>query len=188
MTSHTSRSRIAELLQRSRRALRLYSSIGKSAVHANTYSEKQAIEWRDVNSELTQSLSRSLEKPSTKSLLDEVALLRDRFHDEWKRSESKMQVSKKELVEALDRGDFVKCSLLSENLVILKSRSEATYAAYSELTSVIGDRVTSELSSANLATEIEERHIKLMSHQVISLPQDSNDRRLAKIIPIRRLG
>jgi hypothetical protein len=170
MDQLTFRGRIARLMQRSRKALRLYSSLGKEG--ANPHAEAQAQEWKAVNSELLRQLSLLIDLSSPKQLSRDLFLLRDRFLTDWRSSEAILVQKQKELVFSSENGDFVKAALLSSELVVLKARVQACQAAHHELEDV--------LKSVRLVTEVSP--IKLEASQVVEETETSSH----KVIPLRR--
>jgi hypothetical protein len=138
MESETFRSRVLALIQKSRRALRLYSHAGGqglSRVEGLTpeLSSNQVSEWRDVNSMLLKKLSDAVGSPSTKKLVYDVFALRNEFQTLWRASESELVQQQGELIAAAERGDFIKASSLAVGLVSLKARVQAGQAAHHEL-------------------------------------------------------
>ncbi len=122
------------LLQRSRQAHRLYSSMERSQKgEAAEYTEMQAAAWRLVNAELVKQLTSLLDGPHTRQLPMQVAHLRDRFLAEFREAETALNQRHREVVVAAERGDFIRTALVSRTLVATKARSQAASAACSEL-------------------------------------------------------
>jgi len=137
MESESFRARVLALIQKSRRALRLYSSAGtisgsKGETPADL-SAVQVLEWRDINGLLLRKLSLAAESPNTKKLIYDVFALRNEFQTVWRNSESELVQSQRELVACAERGDFVRASTLATSLVSLKARVQAGQAAHHEL-------------------------------------------------------
>lgn len=140
MENDTFRSRLLGLMQKSRRALRLYSSMERlqnGAASQGEFTELQAQEWKSVNSELLRQLGAALEVPNPKKISHDVFALRDRFLSEFRTSQNELHASQKELISASEHGDFVKAAVLSRELIILKARVQATQAAQHEIEAVI---------------------------------------------------
>lgn len=138
MEEHTFRSRINELVQKSRKAVRLYSGVSKLQTENGTeHTDSQISEWRRVNTELLNELGHALENPHPKNLARDVFTLRDRFYFEWTDAESKLQTKQAGLISAAQNGDFVKAAVLSQELVVLKSRAQATQAVHHEIAELI---------------------------------------------------
>ena len=180
MESHPFRTRISQLMQKSRKALRLYSSMGKAGAASVTadnesgeYSEIQVAEWREVNAELLRALSAALAHPGAKRLVSDIFALRDRFHAEWRSREGEIHNSQKALVIAGEQGDFVRAASLARELIIGKARMQACHAAYQELDDV--------LSQSRVPPPTIE-----LSHEHVETPRPA--RVLGKVIPIRRQG
>jgi len=154
MESESFRGRVMALIQKSRRALRLYSSAGvASNLKADGPSElsgAQVLEWREINGLLLRKLSEAAESPNTKKLIYDVFSLRNEFQTVWRTSESELVQSQRELIACAERGDFIRAASLSVNLVSLKARLQAGQAAHHELDMLIRRskviRPTAELS------------------------------------------
>ena len=174
MESETFRSRVVALIQKSRRALRLYSHAGGqglSRVEGLTpeLSANQVSEWRDVNSMLLKKLSESADSPSTKKLVYDVFALRNEFQTLWRTSESELVQQQTELIEASQRGDFIKASSLAVSLVSLKARVQAGQAAHHELDVLIRrSRVVRPAASLNDENQTVLSTIELLDEQSVA--------------------
>lgn len=205
MESESFRSRIVALIQKSRRALRLYTnSTGQvmARVEGSTpeLSAAQVAEWRDVNGLLLRKLSLAAESPSTKKVVHDVFALRNEFQSMWRTSESELVTQQRELVAAAERGDFIKASGLAVSLVSLKARVQAGQAAHHELDILIKRsrvvRPAAELTeeSATVLSTIE----LLDEQSVVELAAPAPTRSplaaqkvavgAAKVIPLKRRG
>jgi hypothetical protein len=136
--SESFRSRVVALIQKSRRALRLYShnagqSIARVEGSTAELSAAQVTEWRDINGLLLKRLTESAESPSTKKIVYDVFALRNEFQTLWRTSEGELVQQQRELIAAAERGDFVKATGLAVSLVSLKARVQAGQAAHHEL-------------------------------------------------------
>ncbi len=141
MESESFRARVLALIQKSRRALRLYNSAGTvsnlKAESSAELSAAQVQEWREVNSLLLRKLSEAVESPNTKKLIYDVFALRNEFQTIWRSSESDLVQSQRELIACAERGDFIRAASLSVNLVSFKARLQAGQAAHHELDMLI---------------------------------------------------
>ena len=185
MENQTFRSRLAKLLQRSRKALRLYSSIGNNneGVQAEL-SDLQIHEWRKVNSDLLKQLSIMLEESNSKILQAAVFALRDQFYRTWRRAEREMKIKQKDLTFCVEKGDFIKSALLGRDLVMLKARFQASQAAHHELQTVISQckiaKTTIELRPERAVTE---ELLEPISERLDDLDPESIP---ANVVPLRR--
>jgi hypothetical protein len=175
MENPTFRSRLGELLQKSRKAMRLYSGVGSNSsgrAHnlANQYSELQATEWQQVNAELVRMLGTALGHPQARRITQEVFAIRDRLLHEVENEELQLGEKQRELVAASERGDFVRAAVLSRELVVLKARMQASQAAHHELQQVIE------------RSNVVEQPIELTAERVVPEPEVMR----AKVIPIRK--
>jgi len=178
MDSHTFRSRLAQLMQKSRKALRLYSSMGQ--MHAShiqgsesaELSDLQVLEWREVNAELLKQLSVALGNPNSRRLIGDVFGIRDRFYGEWRAHESELHTNQQSLVRSAEHGDFVRAAALSKSLIGSKARMQASQAAYQELDELLRQSKvnppTIELSRESM---IEDRSVPITKAKVIPLRQ-----------------
>jgi hypothetical protein len=142
MESESFRSRVMALVQKSRRALRLYNTAGSSSFtkldsQSPDLSSSQVTEWREVNSLLLRKLTEAADSPNTKKLIYDVFALRSEFQGLWRSSESELVRSQKELILSAEKGDFIRASTLATTLVALKARVQAGQAAHHELDTLI---------------------------------------------------
>jgi hypothetical protein len=136
MDSITLRSRLLKLLQKSRKASRLYSSVDSSDGSSEPR-ELQAKQWKLVIGELLHELSTTLESPNPKRVLQQAFSLRDRFYTDFRLSESELKRLQHELVNCSEVGDFTRAMSLSRELVSLKAKLEASQASYHELSEIL---------------------------------------------------
>jgi hypothetical protein len=130
------------LVQKSRRALRLYNTAGSSSFtkldsQSLDLSGSQVTEWREVNSLLLRKLTEAADSPNTKKLIYDVFALRSEFQGLWRSSESELVRSQRELILSAEKGDFMRASTLATTLVSLKARVQAGQAAHHELDTLI---------------------------------------------------
>lgn len=138
MESETLRTRIASLVQKSRKALRLYSSTNRfPGAETSEFGDLQVAQWRDVMSALLRDLSAAMDHPNARTLAGSILTLRDRFHADWRRVEADLKLKQRELLTVAEHGDFIKAAHLSRELVVLKAREQAAQAAHHELQDVV---------------------------------------------------
>jgi hypothetical protein len=204
MESESFRSRVVNLLQKSRRALRLYSNStsGQGLVRVEGASPElsaaQVAEWREVNSLLLKKLSEAADSPSTKKLVYDVFALRNEFQTMWRSSEGELVRDQRELVAAAERGDFIKVSGLASRLVTLKARVQAGQAAHHELDLLIKrSRVVRPVSELNEDGATVLSTIELLDEQSVNQDAAANSYAesappakvavgAAKVIPLKR--
>jgi hypothetical protein len=202
MESESFRSRLLALIQKSRRALRLYNNSGSQSIvrmegTSAELSNAQVAEWREVNSLLLRKLTESADSPSTKKLVYDVFALRSEFQALWRTSESELVQMQRELIASAERGDFIKASGLAVNLVSLKARVQAGQAAHHELDLLIKRsrvvRPAAELSEegATVLSTIEllDEHSVQESHAALSTASFARPKVAAgagKVIPLKR--
>lgn len=138
MQSESFVSRVMALIQKSRRALRLYSSAGSSSISrgeggAHELAGVQVAEWREVNGLLLRRLTEAAEGASSKKIIYDVFALRNEFQNLWRTTESELVQSQKALIAASESGDFIRAATLASSLVSLKARLQAGQAAHHEL-------------------------------------------------------
>jgi len=191
------------LIQKSRRALRLYTSAGagssvKDETDQHEFATVQVTEWREVNNLLLRKLTEAANSPNTKRLVYDVFALRGEFQALWRASEAELVISQRELIGCAERGDFVKAAALATSLVGLKARVQAGQAAHHELDLLIRK---SRVVRPQEGTEGDERSvsatIELLDAQVVhdyapalELVDLNPPKQVAaggaKIIPLRR--
>lgn len=180
MNSETFRSRVFNLIARSRKALRLYSNVGRFQSDAgNEFTERQTREWKHVTADLLKELTTALEDSKTgRDLVTSLFSIRDRFNVQWRSVESDLNPKQKELIYASENGDFVKAALLSSELLLLKARMQAAQAAHHELDDVI--RKSKVTQSADMKAAIQ-----LDSEDIVE--EKPAMQVAAKVIPIRKI-
>ena len=167
MEQETIRTRLMQLMQKSRKAQRLYSTGGASVSgrsgtsrnESHDFAEIQVGQWRDVNADLLRDLTNVVSNPNQRGMVGALFGLRDRFYSEWRRVEAELRVKQRDLIVAAEQSDFTRAALLSRDLVLLKSREQATHAVQHELQEVIQKcrlvQPTIELSSDRAVSERE---------------------------------
>ncbi|MBX7145618.1 MAG: hypothetical protein K1X79_14295 [Oligoflexia bacterium] len=144
-------------MQKSRKALRLYTSVERIGVANAEFRELQAQEWKEVNADLLRQISHALETGSSKALVSDIFTLRDRFYSNWRGAEKEVHQKQRDLIMAAENGDFVKAAILGRELVLLKAREQASQAAHHELHEVLArskvQAPTIELSSESMLEE-----------------------------------
>lgn len=179
MDNETFRSRLANLVNKSRKALRLYSNVGRfNAEGGNELTELQTGEWKSVTGELLRALSLILENPNPKQVVNDVFVLRDRFNTHWRTIECDVNLKQRELIAAAEGSDYVRSSVLARELVVLKARMQAAQAAHHELQDVVR------------RSKIAQPAIELTSDQVVTeeppLAATGSHAQPAKVIPLRK--
>jgi hypothetical protein len=200
MESESFRSRLLALIQKSRRALRLYNNTGGQSIvrmegTSSELSAAQVAEWREINSLLLRKLTETADSPSTKKLVYDIFALRSEFQSLWRTSEGELVKQQRDLIACSERGDFIKASGLAISLVSLKARVQAGQAAHHELDLLIRRsrvvRPAAELSEDG-ATVLST--IALLDEQSVqesaSAPQPYTQPKIAvgagKVIPLKR--
>ena len=135
MGSQTFRLRLAKLRQKSRRALRLYTRMGRfpSGNENPLFTELQLEEWKTVNADLVEKLGHCIEDSNTRRVACDIYSLRDFYQNGACLTENVLLAKQNELLSAAQQGDFVKAALTSRELISLKARFEANRAAHHEL-------------------------------------------------------
>ena len=170
MEEQTFKSRLVELLSKSRKAVRLYESVSKSK-KGSAIAEIQASEWLSINSDLVAALSALLDDLIPKNLSAETSTILDQFTDRTHATIEQMHVKKRKLVAVAEEMDFPQSLLLSKELISLKARVQALQAVNSELKTVL---------KRNKAPAETDNQIELSSENVLK------QNKVAKIIPLRQ--
>lgn len=180
MDNLTFRSRLLKLLQKSRKAVRLYSSIERTGDVSSDFREVQAEEWRSVTADLLRDLTSSLENPNTRRLVSDVYAIRDRFYSDWRLAESDLHIGQRELIAASEHGDFTKAASLSTRLVRLKAKVQACQAAHHEIHDVL---VKSKVSEPPIILENETTAEAQLGEVQ---PKEVKEPFVARVIPLRQ--
>ena len=141
MEDQTFKSRLVDLLSKSRKANRLYSGVTR-ANKGSELAESQASEWQIVNNDLTTLLSQVLDKEAfnnsgAKTLISETLNVLDSFTAQQSGLEAEILSKKNRLIAFAEAADFVQTSILSRELVSLRARTQALQAACQELKNII---------------------------------------------------
>ena len=201
MESETFKSRVLALVQKSRRALRLYTAASTSSgikpeVITSELSSIQVQEWRHANTVLLTKLGEACERPNNKELVYEVFALRNEFQAIWRAAETELATGQRELIAASERGDFIRAASLSAKLACLKARVQAGQAAHHELDTLIKRTRVSQPLQSQLISDDEAalQTIQLLDSQVVAdapFEEELEDHKVAasgggKVIPLRR--
>ena len=176
------RSRLVQLMQRSRKALRLYSSVEKlSNESTSDLAELQVGEWRRVNAQLLKDLALALEQPNQKRMVSEVFGIRDQFYGEWKMAEADLNQKQRQLLDCAENSDFIKASILSRELVSLKARSQACQAAHHEVQEAIHKGRVSQPDTDDVCPA------QALDDAPVERQREAHEEiRVAKVIPLRK--
>lgn len=152
--------RLGSLLQKSRKAQRLYSNMGRASSEGSPYSEAQIEEWRAVTAEILRQLSAVMDRPNSKNQVNDVIAIRDSFYQLWRQSESSLHKAQRELINASEKGDFVRAVSLAEEGVSLKARVQAAHAAHHEFSELLRN------------SRVAQNPIELTSDQILPFERD----------------
>lgn len=180
MDNLTFRSRLLKLLQKSRKAVRLYSSMERTGDMNSDFREVQAEEWRSVTSELLRDLTSALENPNTRRLVSDIYAIRDRYYSDWRLAETDLHVAQRDLIAAAEHGDFTKAASLSSRLIRLKAKVQACQAAHHEVFDVISK---SKVAEPTIVLENEATHQEALAHEESKIEEAGP---IAKVIPLRQ--
>ncbi len=136
MDESTFYSRIAALARKSKKAVTLYSSVGKSRAD-QSLSDRSVQIWKEINRELCFSLEKLLQQNPKRNLSQSVMSLRDIFYSRWREEEAALAQGRRELELAVENSDFMKVAKLAERLALHKAALQANRAAYGELHSLL---------------------------------------------------
>jgi len=181
MNEETFRSKLIKLIQKSRKALHLYTSIaGTEGRNSGEYSELQLKEWKSTNTELLRQLTTILDNSSPRKISSDVGLLQESFYREWRETEAKMHKQQIELIAASEASDFVKAALLAEGLVSLKAKLHAAHAAQHEIKMIL------EASGIKVAGAKQKTAAAENSSHIDKLDLEGPLAMPGKVIPMRR--
>ena len=151
--------RLSLLVQKSRKAQRLYSNMGRVSSETSPYSESQIEEWRSITANILRHLLAIVDRPNSKTLVQDVSVVCENFHQTWRSSEAELHKAQRELISASERGDFVRAVSLAEQALVLKARVQATHAAYHELSDLLRySKVASHLAEPH-PIELTDAHV-----------------------------
>jgi hypothetical protein len=194
MDSVQLRSRLLKLLQKSRKAVRLYSSVdttllaGKQLVSADgqiseaKVREIQSEAWKTVTTELMRDLSAALENPNPKRLVHDLYALRDRSYSDWRLAEAELHCHQRDLVTAAEASDFIKASMLSTKLIRMKAHYQASQAVYQELQEVLSKMNAAPVASVVTLTQSIQGSFPAMQEATPSV----QEQRPTNVIPLRQ--
>ena len=176
MESETLQIKISKLIQKSRQAVRLYSSVTRPhPTSRGEFTDFQVAEWKEINMLLVQTLSSIMDIPGKKSLSSDVFAVKEKFYTLWRSAEGDLQRTHADMLHAVEKSDYFKIASLGCELISLRARVQATQAAYNELQVLLGkSRVTKPA--------VELSHNPLPEEKV----KKGSVQRSAKVIPITR--
>lgn len=171
MSSDTFKTKLAKLIQKSRKAIRIYSAVGRDSVGrpSKPYSDMQLKAWYNVNEELLIFLQEATTKLHLRQVATETLKYAQKLSGQLLPEQTKFASDSRLLVQFAESGDFVNSAKLSQELIVLKAKIEAKKAVLEELGEL--------LSSANLKMPV--------THQMNQAPQESLRITESKIIPFR---
>ncbi|MCB0310603.1 MAG: hypothetical protein KDD42_05180 [Bdellovibrionales bacterium] len=138
MSNNTLRVRLAQLRQRSLKAISLYNKMIRDSSSADSqFSTLQMKEWHQINEELLNRLEECIADANLKRAIQGAFTLRDDFHSQWRSAQSEIHRLHSQVEAALQSEDYVRCGVLSGQLVALRAREQASQAAYNEIQSVL---------------------------------------------------
>lgn len=179
MNGETTASKVNRLLQKSRQAFRIYSSMSKSAkAEHNEYADMQAVEWKNINAELVRQLTHVIEKYSAKNLNIQIARMRDIMLSDYRRVEAELNAEHREVIACAQRADFIRVAQLSRILISKKAFVQAAQAASHELSLIIDDKiVNSRDESAHI---VQSHNIQTLAHNIQTLAHNMQTPALIK--------
>lgn len=204
MNQETTASKIHRLLQKSRQAFRIYSSMSKSAkAEQNAFADMQAIEWKNINAELIRQLSHIVERYSGRHLSIQIARMRDQLLSDFRRVEAELNTEHREIISSAERGDFIRVAQLARGLISKKAFVQAAQAAGHELSLIIEDKQSAQHrdsdavrgesfapeSPADLSNNAVVSQVALIQAAEFTAPYLAEEEilpRRAKVIPLRR--
>ena len=208
MDKETFLQKLGALLQKSRKAQRLYSNMGRTSSEVSPYSESQIEEWRTISAEIVRQLTSVVNRLNSRNLVAEVISVRDSFYHLWRNSEAALHKAQRELIASSEKGDFIRAVSLAEEAVVLKARVQASHAAYHEFSELLrssrinqaplasenegvlpfeGDYQLDEISALDKVLERKEARERFLRHNERGdYSQEENTPMLAKVIPLRR--
>jgi hypothetical protein len=166
---------LARLLQKSRQALVLYSDLLKGS-QSSPLKKSQITEWHSVSAKLINELS-ALIGSSNNNLLAGTINFRDRLFQLWRENESRLVKGQKEIVELVERGDFVRCHQITEQLICIKASVQAFQAAFNEV-----DAVLKGSNAQKLVVRLNQQDVVEDTNYEDSFSKNNN------VIPLRRAG
>lgn len=194
MESETFRSRVLAVLQKGRRALRLYSSGSSSRVSTSQefqseLSQLQVSEWREVNNNLVRKLSHAAESLNIRRVVFDIFAVRNELFSESNSAEAAMSNAQNELASSVENRDFARAAVLARSLVGLKARTQACQAAFHELDLVIRkSRVTVPTEEPEIKQTIELLEDQVVGGEGVNSFASNVEEQRGNVIPLRRRG
>jgi hypothetical protein len=136
------RSRIVHLLQRSRKAVQLYSSVGQASKRGSMreLSELQAEEWRATNEDLVSALVKIATINVPRIAAFNLAKLCERLVAEVALMIRSNEEKQDALILAAQNGDFVQAAITAAKLVSGKAYVQSKEAALAETSGIFHGR------------------------------------------------
>lgn len=135
MTADTFKSKLSKLINKSRKAIRLYSTVSspRSRGKEKPYADIQLEQWRETNEDLLNNLMQIIKNTNMRKAINDILIIRNRYADMVGKLDFKIKHFHKELVSSSVSSDFVKAAKVSGDLVPLKAKYDAVKAVAQEL-------------------------------------------------------
>lgn len=150
--------RLASLVQRARKATRMYASIERSASggeSSNEEKESQAREWRVSNEVLLNRIANLMGvRPVTAVTPREVTGILHQFEGEADEWSGELSAGQDRLVAYAEAADYISTARLARDLVSLKARSQAANAILHELKTLLAPHAARNVQSSNRVDQI----------------------------------
>ncbi len=177
MSSESFLVRFLELMKKSKKAVKLYSSLEKAEAKTSLSSKRegyfrQVLEWREANRLLLEMLQSAHLSFQGRALVDKAYAIRDDFFSLYRETETEFHLKVDLLNQLVNKLQFVKAKNLSHELIQFKAKVEAYAAVCSELQDLLDHGKVArgvEVVSPEVNIEVEKIALDVRPENVIPL-------------------
>lgn len=184
MNTDSFKVKLNKLIQKSRKAIRIYSSASSSSFsprgESKPFADLQLQEWRNANEELLSFLIKTTNSINLRKVFKELEIYRNQLLRQLKAKKAELEEGDRRLSVYLDSHDYVNINMLSKSLVVIKTFVAAKEAVIIELNHVLGIQQSSSLPLSCIYDQHKDEKSDTAMDGVKSISNPS------KIIPFRK--
>lgn len=140
MVSDTFKTRLLKLINKSRKAVRVYSNAGGASnfrAKSKPYADMQLKCWRDANERLVEFLHSATKNMNLRKVASEILAYAKQCQQELENREKQLEKYHHELLTYSQNKDYVNAAIISNELIVLKANVQAEKAVLEELEDVL---------------------------------------------------
>ena len=168
MTTDTFKTKLSKLINKSRKAVRLYSTVARPGLgksNERPYADIQLAEWRMTNEDLLGKLLTIIKNSNIRKAINDIAILKSQYTKTVNDLSLIINTKHRELIETTNIGDFVKIAKISYELIPLKAKLESKKAVLNELEDLVVGNITTNVFMQEKAEE--NNNLRVRSSKII---------------------